>query len=130
MSEPKHIIDKIRVLVVEDEYYLAADLVAALQQQGGEVIGPANDAARARRLINDLRPECAIIDLNLSGALGLDVADALDVAGVPYIILSGYDRSALPLQDNPAPYVSKPADAAAVVRMIPALLAGRMPQAG
>lgn len=130
MAEAEHIIGKIRVLVVEDEYYLAADLVAALQQEGADVIGPANDPDTARRLINDLRPDCAIIDLNLSGTLGFDVAAALDAAAIPYIILSGYDRSALPLQDNTAPYVAKPADAAAVVRMIPGLLARTLPEVG
>lgn len=115
-------IDDVRVLVVEDEYYLAVDLVSALRQAGAEVIGPASDEALARNLLAQHAPDCAIVDMNLSGEIGTGLLAALEQAAVPYIILSGYDRTSLPLSGNAAPYVEKPADLAAVVRMIPALL--------
>lgn len=88
------------------------------------MVGPARDVPHALALVEGSAPDCAIVDMNLAGELGLPLTDALEGAAIPYIILTGYDRSALPLRHDRAPYVEKPADPSVLVRMIPALLRG------
>lgn len=120
----------VRVLVAEDEYLLAAELSSALRHAGATVVGPARDVPHALELMANCAPDCAIVDMNLAGELGLPLTDALERAAVPYIILSGYDRAALPLRHDRAPYVEKPADPSVLVRMIPDLLGPANARAG
>lgn len=124
MADDKQTLENLRILVAEDEYLLAAELSSALRNAGATVVGPARDVPHALELVQHDAPDCAIVDMNLAGELGLPLTDALETAAVPYIILSGYDRAALPLRHDRAPYVEKPADPSVLVRMIPALLRG------
>src|SRR3954451_11745837 len=55
------------LLVVEDEYLIAADLTASLESLGAEVIGPAASIEEALSLleINSDRLDGAVLDINL-----------------------------------------------------------------
>ena len=70
-----------------------------------------------------MRPDAAILDLNLSGQSALPVAAALTTQKVPFVIVSGYSRS---LQRDPAllraPYLSKPVDHRTLVSTLVRLL--------
>jgi DNA-binding response OmpR family regulator len=82
-----------RILVVEDEYILARQLVRALTQEGAVVLGPVPDVARALALVADGSGaiDGAILDVNLVGEKVYPVADALLDRGVPFLFASGYD---------------------------------------
>jgi DNA-binding response OmpR family regulator len=82
-----------RILVVEDEYILARQLVRALTQEGAVVLGPVPDVARALALLADGSGaiDGAILDVNLVGEKVYPVADALLDRGVPFLFASGYD---------------------------------------
>ena len=82
-----------RILVVEDEYILARQLVRALTQEGAVVLGPVPDVARALAMVADGPGEIdvAILDVNLVGEKVYPVADALLDRGVPFLFASGYD---------------------------------------
>jgi len=82
-----------RILVVEDEYILARQLVRALTQEGAVVLGPVPDVARALAMVADGPGEIdvAILDVNLVGEKVYPVADALLDQGVPFLFASGYD---------------------------------------
>ncbi|GAA3707216.1 response regulator [Sphingomonas cynarae] len=82
-----------RILVVEDEYILARQLVRALTQEGAVVLGPVPDVARALAMIDAGQGEIdvAILDVNLAGEKVYPVADALLGRGVPFLFASGYD---------------------------------------
>lgn len=54
-----------RVLVVEDDYYLAGDTAAALRGAGAAVLGPCPTEDAARDLLEDETPTHAVLDLNL-----------------------------------------------------------------
>ena len=97
-----------RVLVVEDEYYLADDLSRALLQAGAEVIGPVGTLAEATQIVADGRFDCAIVDMNLRGDLAYPIAEQLKSARIPFIVATGYNQTSLPefLQD--VPRVEKP----------------------
>jgi DNA-binding response OmpR family regulator len=67
-----------RVLIVEDEILVAADLQAALETFGHEVVGIAQDASEALYLASRRRPDLALVDMNLSdGPTGGRIGRAL-----------------------------------------------------
>ena len=57
--------DGTRVLIVEDEPFIALDLAQAVESAGGIVIGPAATLAQALDLIHVSVLEAAILDVNL-----------------------------------------------------------------
>ncbi len=54
-----------RVLIVEDEPFIALDIAYGVEQAGGVVVGPATSVAEALRLIEAERPDAAIVDVDL-----------------------------------------------------------------
>ena len=86
-----------RVLVVEDEFILAQDLLEELLRCDAEVMGPVATVAEALALLQSRPlPYMAILDIKLSDGLVYPVADALRHLGVPFIFATGYDHSAIP----------------------------------
>lgn len=98
----------VRVLLVEDEYYLATDLVRALTDAGAKVTGPVASVAEAQRLIDADGFNCAVLDVNLRGELAYSVADRLQEAGIPFLLATGYDAASLPERFRATPRIEKP----------------------
>jgi DNA-binding response OmpR family regulator len=106
------------ILIVEDEYFLANELAKTLRAEGAEILGPAPSVEAAERLLDQTRPDCALVDMNLRGAPGAALVKRLDEDGVRFAVLSGYDRATLPPEIDGAPYIEKPATAAAVTDVV------------
>ena len=111
-----------RILVVEDEYYLADDLARALQRAGAEVVGPVGSIAEAEAAVDARGFDCAVLDMNLRGDAALPVAERLEAAGIPFLIATGYDTRALPESLREVPRVEKPFDVRRVVEALPQLI--------
>jgi len=58
-----------RILIVEDEAIIAADLERRLNRLGCEVVGRAATGEDAVRLADALKPELVLMDINLRGEL-------------------------------------------------------------
>ena len=58
-----------RILVVEVEYYLAADLSRALEDAGADVVGPVGSLHEAEVTVAAGGFDCAVIDMNLRGSV-------------------------------------------------------------
>ena len=85
------------VLVVEDDFYLASDLAAALQDAGAEVRGPFATEADALQALGREAPTAAVVDLNLGGGgPRFTVARQLIAHSVPFLFLTGYDSDVIP----------------------------------
>jgi Response regulator containing CheY-like receiver, AAA-type ATPase, and DNA-binding domains len=85
-----------RILLVEDEYYIADDLRRTLIEAGAAVVGPFSNLEKARHAIETETFDCAVIDLNLHGDSGLPVADLLFERGKSFAIATGYGCAAVP----------------------------------
>src|SRR5258708_40132427 len=85
-----------RLLVVEDDYFVAQDLCATLRECGATVLGPAPSISSARSLANALRPDCVLLDINLDGELAFNLAKELQAHGVRTVFTTGYDASFVP----------------------------------
>lgn len=98
----------LHVLVAEDDYMIADDIAAALEQAGATVVGPMPDLKRAFcRLAVANGLELAILDIRLGRDLVFPLADALMNEDVPFIFFSGYDELIIPDRFSKAIRVSK-----------------------
>lgn len=107
----------LRILVVEDEYYLAADIADQIERLGGTVLGPCPDAAAGVAEL-DSGPHCAIIDINLGEGPSFEVAEALAETGVPFLFLTGYDAATIPAQFAHVERIEKPGETSRVVEAV------------
>ncbi len=111
-----------RVLIVEDEYYLADDLSRALREAGAQVVGPVGSLTEAQAAVDERAFDCAVLDMNLRGDAAFPIADRLGEEGIPFVIATGYNSIALPDRFRDVPRVEKPFDTRQVVEAIPALM--------
>ncbi len=107
---------KARILIVEDEAILAADLEQVLQRMGHTVVGICASGAAAMRTARDTNPELILMDINLQGPLdGIETARIFKEIGsdVPVIFLTAYaDRETVirVRETEPFGYLLKPFD--------------------
>ena len=114
---PDDILAGRRVLVVEDEYFLADELDHALRASGATVAGPVSTVEAALALLADfVLPDLATVDVNLGGEMAYPVADALVAHGVPFLFTTGYDQASLPHRYASAPRMEKPFDTRKVLQ--------------
>ena len=100
-----------RLLVVEDEYFIAEDIRQDFESAGAEVIGPAASVDGALDLIEAAgRIDGAILDVNLRNVMVFPVADALAARGIPFVFATGYGSMRIPARFNAVTRCQKPID--------------------
>jgi ActR/RegA family two-component response regulator len=77
-----------RVLVVEDNYLVAAELDLLVEEAGGETAALVGHAQDALTVLNGADIDGAIVDLSLSDGAGPIIA-ALKAGGIPFVTLAG-----------------------------------------
>jgi DNA-binding NarL/FixJ family response regulator len=86
----------LRCLIVDDNASFRHEVRGLLQEQGLDVVGTAGSGDEALRLTEELRPDVVLIDVDLGGESGLDLARRLATrtsGGVPRsILISTYDE--------------------------------------
>jgi DNA-binding NtrC family response regulator len=118
-------LDGKRVLVIEDEYYIADDLRRILEAVGAEIVGPLSTLEKAHQALDEDRFDCAVIDLNLHGESALPIADRLNEAGRSFAIATGYGSGSVPDRLKDVPRVEKPFDAPALLQLVGQLSCAR-----
>ena len=112
-----------RVLVVEDEYFVADDLGRALTQLGAEVLGPVATREEAFELLSTgERIDLAVLDINLQGESVFPVVDTLIEQGVPFLFATGYDQASVPGRYQHVPCWEKPFDPHTLARALAKLM--------
>lgn len=105
----------LRVLVVEDEMLIAAEMEATLEDLGCRVVGPFGRVSQALDALDGAQVDAAVLDVNVRGEMIFPVAARLKAQGVPMVFCTGYAD----LPDFPEPLreqarLSKPCTAANV----------------
>jgi response regulator NasT len=86
----------LRVLIAEDEGFVAAGLQAQLKALGHQVVGLARDGQEAVALAEALLPDLVIMDIRLPRLDGPEAARRiLQGCRVPIIFVSAYSNVAL-----------------------------------
>jgi DNA-binding NtrC family response regulator len=100
MGTMSHDLDELsghKVLLVEDDYFIADEMRRMLLRRGAEVVGPVASVDRALALIaTSPEIDAAVLDVNLRDVMVFPVADALVTRGVPFIFATGYEGTAIP----------------------------------
>lgn len=107
-----------RILLIEDEYFIADDLRRLLEAAGADIVGPFETLARAHGALDDARFDCAVIDLNLHGESAVPIADRLLERGKSFAIATGYGEEAVPDRLRHVPRIEKPFDHAALLDLV------------
>src|SRR5437868_6049611 len=106
-----------RVLVVEDEYFLADDIVEVLRELGAGIVGPVGELEEATNLVNrDVAIDAAVVDVNLRSELAFPLARLLRARKVPFVFTTGYDGSAIEREFQDVRLWEKPLNLAAMAR--------------
>lgn len=118
----------LRVLVVEDDYFIAPEMCGALRDRGAEVVGPARDVQGGLAAIRSQPLDCAVLDINLQGRLAFQIATELRGRGVPAIFATGYDGTTIPPELADMTRLEKPVDLVALCRAVESAVFAARPQ--
>ncbi len=104
-----------RILVAEDDPILALGIARRLEQLGHGVIGPFARGEEVRDAARLQSPELLLVDIDLDGADGLEVAAELIDGGldVPVVVLTGLDAPGLverSIASGAEAFLTKPVD--------------------
>jgi len=99
----------LRVLVVENDEMSAALLQMQLVHSGALVVGLAASVAEALRLLEQARPDVALLDYRLAhNETSEPVAAALAARGVPFVLATGMTAEQLPVAMRSGVLLIKP----------------------
>ena len=112
-----------RILVVEDEPFVAMQLQSDLESDGYEVIGPAANVAQGERLAQSEAFDAALVDVSLGPATSASIAEYLLERRIPFAFATGYaDGSILPEHLRGVPRLAKPYGHDDVRKLLDALM--------
>ena len=89
-------LDGLRVLIVEDDYYLATDNMAVIEAAGGKVVRPFGTDNEARASLDTEGADLAVVDINLGNGPVFDLARHLQSIKLPFLFATGYDQEVVP----------------------------------
>jgi two-component system LytT family response regulator len=103
--------ERIRILIVDDEPVARDGIRQLLQAEPDvEIVGECSDGHAALRALRTENIDCCLLDIQMPGLNGLDVARAIPDDRLPVVVfLTAYDQYALSAFDTHAlDYVVKP----------------------
>ena len=82
--------DKVKILIVEDEFMIAEDIAMRLDDFGYEVVGTVSTARQALDIVENKRVDLALLDINISGPVdGIQLASVIqEKFNIPFIYLT------------------------------------------
>ncbi|QNE32502.1 response regulator [Sphingomonas sp. NBWT7] len=107
-----------RILIVEDDYFIAHDLANGFEKAGIRIIGPVPSLSQALAILEQHRIDGAVLDINLDGEKVYEVADALMARGVPVVFVTGYERPSIPSRYDGVPLCLKPIEVSRVIEAL------------
>jgi DNA-binding LytR/AlgR family response regulator len=98
------------ILIVEDEFLIAADLEAQIREDEGKIALLALSIEAAEQELRKGTDFAGVIlDVNVGGSTSFALADALAEAGVPFVFFTGYRSISIPDRFVGVPRIPKPA---------------------
>jgi two-component SAPR family response regulator len=111
-------LEGLTIMVVEDDFLAALELKRLVEERSGTVAGPVARLRQAQELARDAELDGAILDVKLDGSVSLPLVDDLTARGIPVILVTGYDATALPARFADMPRLPKPFNEASFDDMI------------
>ena len=106
--------DDLRVVVVDDEQLAREELCFLLRQVGGlDIIGQAGNGVDALRVIEEQQPDLVMLDVQMPGLTGFEVARRVLSAGLDsqVVFVTAFDQYAIDaFEVNAVDYLLKPVE--------------------
>ena len=115
------------VLVVEDETIVSFLIEDMLSDLGFAQVWHAADAEAALQILNERRPDAAVLDVNLHGRPAFAIAERLAAADIPFVFSTGYGRSGIPAYWSARPVIQKPFNIDALAAALATVFDGTRP---
>jgi CheY-like chemotaxis protein len=80
-----------RILVAEDDWFIADAMAGLLETEGAAVFGPASTVAEGAQLAKWWPIEIAVMDLNLQGERADDLVAELADKDITVVVVTAYD---------------------------------------
>jgi two-component system LytT family response regulator/two-component system response regulator LytT len=110
-----HAPQNLRAIVVDDEQLAREELCFLLQQMGGvDVVAQAGNGVEALRVIEEHEPDLVMLDVQMPGITGFEVARRLGQAGMDsqVVFVTAFDQYAIDaFEVNAVDYLLKPVEA-------------------
>jgi len=122
--------NSLRILIIEDDAVIASGLVYALENEGFTV-AHANNAAHARKAVDEHKYDLAIVDIGLPDGTGFDLVESLKTAGTSMLFLTAVDDEGnivRAFEGGADDYVTKPFRLGELMARIKAILRRRTGQ--
>jgi len=106
---------------VDDEPLARAHLRRLLEEQGVEVLGEADQAATGIQLAEDLQPDLLLLDVQMPGLTGLQLAEAVQQGSARSLLIfvTGYSEyAAAAFEQAVLDYIVKPASATRLAKTL------------
>jgi len=114
-----------RVLVVEDDAFIAFEFEEQLRRAGFVVLGPVAEVAAAMQLLGEAGCDAAVLDVHLGPRETSEpVAVELKARGIPFVTATGYSHEQRPPAFHGAPTLSKPVLPADLIAAVGRCLGG------
>jgi CheY-like chemotaxis protein len=107
----------VRILILEDDPFIAMDLQSIVEGQGHEVVGVFDTLAEACEHLGD-GFEFALLDIDVADGKSFDLAGALMARRIPFAFVSASRPSELPAHLRDVAFIPKPFEEAAILRSI------------
>ena len=85
---------RVRIVVAEDEALIRMDLIEMLGEAGYEVVAQASDGAQAIELVQEHKPDLAILDVKMPVLDGISAAEEI-IATCPVLMLTAFSQREL-----------------------------------
>jgi light-regulated signal transduction histidine kinase (bacteriophytochrome)/CheY-like chemotaxis protein len=106
----------LNVLMVEDQLLIAMDVQTMLIAEGAASVETASTVQEALHVLARVKPDVAILDVNLGNGTSMPAAHSLREQGIPFVFATGYGENTLiPAAMLDVPIVRKPYDVVALV---------------
>lgn len=120
-----------RVLLVEDDYFLAFELRNELVKRGASVLGPFGSIDLAWDLAKSVKAlDAAVVDVNLHGEFSFPVIDELIKRDIPVVFWTGHNTDVIPYRQRHIAHFLKPVPARKIADALGALIADRKSAVG
>jgi DNA-binding response OmpR family regulator len=113
-----------RILVVEDENFLAMELTWIVEDAGYSVEGPERSVAETSKMLAWNKVDLALLDVNIGGEMVFPVSKMLDMLGVPFVFITS-NSTLVPAEYRHRPLMTKPFRPQALLALIQRVLVER-----
>lgn len=116
-----------RILILEDDPFIALDLQAIVESEGHSATVCASVAEACRRLAEGV--DFAFLDVDVRDGKSYELATAIGDRCVPFAFVSGSRRDELPVHLRDARFIAKPFMEATIVAALPSRPTAHMARA-